>query len=184
MIGDTEAQLAGLYYHIARDAAGAVTTEDSAFKLAQYGAIAAVFSALCLEALANQLYPEGEDEELSVEEKWALLPEVFGAVEGYDRGRAPFQSFKVLLNRRNRLVHFKSEQERLSDTGQRNFIADLLKDPKEARRWIDTVEGMIRELDRLTGGRSGIPSFLGGQRYLYEVWAAAGTPVEWLSEVK
>lgn len=168
-----------LYYHIASDAALASQHESDEFRRKQFGATALVFSALCLEVFINQEYTRlsvHHQGRPSLRSKWLKFPRLLGATESFDETREPFATFLDLIHARNeRLVHFKPEGEaRLEgDATSEEYFGDLVGNPAIAARYFGCVAEMIHELHRLTEGRTDIPGFLTGQRYMSYVWASA-----------
>ena len=182
-----------LYYHIAGDACAAGLMETDEFKRKQLAATAMVFSALCLEVFINQefaAFPEtskllDEDDRLPLETKWLLLPMLLGSVGTFDKSQEPFQTFRELLRTRNqRLVHFKPAKETGGGAFDRKhgYFGDLVNNVALAKRFCACIGEMIRELNRLTAGKTDVPSFLAGDRYISRVWFDVTMPIEWRSE--
>ena len=164
-----------LYYAVAEDALHAAVKAEEEFARAQAIATVIVFSALCLEAYANQQLAGldlEEAESLSLVSKWILLPRFRGGAGRFDEGAEPFQSFKYLIKLRNsRLVHFHPgrETEAHGTSKARPYLGELLQDSSTAQRCFDTIGAMIRMLEDLAP-REGIPEFLQGSRYISRIW--------------
>ncbi len=176
-----------LYYHVAQNAVKAARGEADEFRRKQAVATAMVFSALCLEAFINQEYmihPEickvlEDGDRLPLSTKWLLLPLLLGAEATFNKGASPFQTFQELVwNRNQRLVHFKPQQE----MHQKIYFGDLVNDVTRAELYANCVGDMIRELNRISSGKTSLPPFLTGSEYLSEVWVDAVIPIEWRSE--
>lgn len=178
-----------LYYHIAFDAVRSARTEPDEFRKKQLIATALVFSALCLEAFINQEFSSHretakvieDDDHLRLESKWLMLPLLLGSKETFEKGKDPYQTFHRLVSIRNqRLVHFKPNKERrLSEQEYaREYFGELVGSTDQADKYVRCVADMIRELNRLTLGKTTIPKFLDGEKYLSTVWASATIPYE------
>lgn len=170
-----------LYYFIALDALDAAKNEKDAFKQQQLIATCLIFSALCLEVFINQEYASNaetkkidDDQHLSLETKWLMLPLLLGSSKTFDKGTYPFQTFiDVIKTRNNRLVHFKPKKE-IELSGQpvsQEYFGDLINNIELAMKYFQCIADMIKELNRLTGGKTDIPNFLNGVRYTSTVWA-------------
>lgn len=169
-----------LYFHIARDSVDAAKNESDEFRRKQLVATAIVFAAMCLEAFINQEYAvrvqelEEDFERVPLDTKWRALPLLLGATESFDRGKQPYQTFRTLVSVRNGLVHFKPAGQ-TRETGReygRAYFGDVVEDVTTAGRYVECIAEMIRELNRLTNGKTDLPNFLKGDRYLSEVWAS------------
>jgi hypothetical protein len=177
MTGGMHPHPEALYYHIAADSTAAGATEQDEFKRKQFGAIAIVFAALCLEAFINQEYERLHLElgaRTSLRTKWLSLPRRLG-LTSFDEKSEPFSSFEELIAIRNeRLVHFKPGPEtRLEGSGYEElYFGDLVGDPAVAAKYFECCGNMIRELNRITDGKTELPGFLSGQKYMSRVWAS------------
>jgi hypothetical protein len=149
-----------------------------------------VFSALCLEAYANQRLEDlslGDFESLSLEKKWRHLPRLAGVTGRFDESRMPFQGFKELVRLRNRrLVHFHPGEEILYGPVQsgRTYHSDLFQDVDVAARAVESMTGMIREYRRLAHPQEAAPDFLAGAKYTSFVVASAPAAMESLGSVR
>jgi hypothetical protein len=191
MAGGSLPRAESLYYHTALDAMELAKSETDDFKKMQKIASSLVFSALCLEAYINQQYAANgetakileENDFLKLEQKWLMLPLLLGNNETFDRSRCPFQDFRELVRIRNqRLVHFKPSRERRLD-GEEYNEADFLKlvgDVSIAEKFVKCIGEMIRELNRLTGGKTEISNFLHGSKAISSTWKT--TSVRWRGE--
>lgn len=188
------------YYHIAQDAlkiARSETAEDDESEFQREKAIvtAMVFSAFCLEAFINQEYdnhPEAkkileDNDSISLETKWLLLPLLLGAKGTFNKGARPFQVFKELIRVRNkRLVHFKPRGEtRPTPTGESQkepYWGNLVGDIKRAESYVKCIEDMVNELHKITSGKTRNSQFLSSSRYISKVWASLTCSYESLDE--
>lgn len=177
-----------LYYHIAGDACAAARSETDEFKRRQLIATTMVFSALCLEVFINQeiaAHPEiskllDESDRIPLETKWLMLPMLLASTSTFDKSKKPFQTFCELLRTRNqRLVHFKPAKESAGGTFDQKYgyFGDLVNDLSLAEAFHGCIGDMIRELNRLTSGKTDVPSFLRGERFLSRVWVDASIPI-------
>jgi hypothetical protein len=178
-----------LYYFIAYDAVQSAKVEGDEFRRKQLITTALVFCALCLETFINQEYVAHDetakiiedDEHLSLESKWLMLPLLLGASHTFDKRRKPYQSFRSLVITRNqRLVHFKplKETRRTGGTSRREYFGDLVNNLALAEQYLNSLGDMIYELRRLTKGKTSEPSFLKGDRYLSRVWTDITIPID------
>ncbi len=178
-----------LYYHVALNALHSARTETDEFRRKQLIATTLVFSALCLEAFINQEYARHsetkkiieEGQSLGLETKWLMFPLLLGQPTTFDKAAGPFQVFHNLINIRNqRLVHFKppKETQLVGEQYPKQYFGDLLNDLSLAEQCLSCAGHMIRELNRLAGGRTDVPKFLSGDKYLSTVWASAQPPYE------
>jgi hypothetical protein len=170
-----------LYYHTAATASQAAEYEGEEFRRKQLVATAMVFSALCLEAFINQEYDWAERRPLR--RRWLDLPGLLGAPSTFTETSDPFRTFAHLVEtRNNRLVHFHptGETHVSSTTPDRRYFGDLVGDVELCRRYVGCIGEMIRELHRLTGGRTSVPAFLSGEEYLSTVWSSVTVPYETL----
>jgi hypothetical protein len=181
-----------VYYAIAKDALAkdalakaeslaAATSDDASFERTKAVTTAMVFSALCLEAFINQEYfarPETKKilkkAEQSFESKWLELPHLLGSHATFDKSAMPYLAFhELVLTRNRRLVHFKPDKEQRLEGDvekiEQQYLGDLMQDFKTAERFVGCVEGMMRELARLTSGKTSIPLFLAGDKYTGQV---------------
>lgn len=180
-----------LYYHIAGDAIGCAKRESDEFGIAQYVCTAMVFSALTLEAYINQQYashPETKKldlRKLEVREKWKMLPLLLGSKTTFDTGAPPFQKFNNLINLRNEaLVHFnpigKAQQ---SGSGRKRF-STIVKDLGNAKLYFACIRDMIEHLYKLTSGKTDVPEFLNGARYISTITVDMRASIEILASSK
>lgn len=91
-------------------------------------------------------------EKISLEGKWLLLPKILGR-SGFDQGSEPFQSFSVLVNHRNKLMHFKEQKEKwkwISD-GVPSFLEKLGLSLHAAEDSLKSVRDMILMLSEIMG---------------------------------
>lgn len=177
-----------LYYSIAQSSLNAARNQTDAFAKRDHIVIAIIFSALCLEAFINQefvahLSAETADrsEQISLETKWHILPLLLGASVTFCKGSEPFQTFNELVKSRNsRLVHFKPAQEkkRTNDSPKSAQWSDLVGNLGLAEKYVACVQAMIQELNRLTNGKTSLPEFLQGQKYIHRVWKSSTVPYE------
>ena len=180
-----------LYYHIAGDAIGCAQKESDEFRWAQYVCTSMVFSALTLEAYINQQYASCPETtklvdllKLDIRAKWRMLPLLLGGPETFDSGTMPYQAFHELVCLRNQvLVHFKpvagalqpaargrrglAHKTRATDRGQqgRQPFSEIVKGRDKAKSYFECIAA-IRRLSELTAGRTDVPEFLNGARYL------------------
>lgn len=154
-------------------------SERDEFRTKQFVATAMVFSALCLEAFINQEYNWAKGHPLR--RKWLDLPDLLGASGTFTEASDPFRTFTHLVETRNtRLVHFTPAGETHDSSSSPNcrYFGDLVADVDLCRRYVGCIGEMIRELHRLTGGRTSVPVFLSGQEYLSTVWSSVTIPYE------
>jgi hypothetical protein len=81
----------------------------------------------------------------------------------------PFQKFSELVTLRNTIFHFNPAEHSFDSHPKipsRRFFSELVKDIDLARSYFDVVEKMITKLHELTGGKTELPAFLGGDQYL------------------
>jgi len=166
-----------LYYHIARDTLQAAQKDSDEFQKAQLVTTSIIFSTLCLEAFINQEYEIhkktksllDEDNRISHALKWLMLPLLLGYSKTFDKDKQPFQYFQELINIRNqRLVHFKPKKE-IRQSGKDNkkeYFGGLVKNITKAEKYFICIEKMIKELNRLTKGKTSVPKFIQGDRYI------------------
>lgn len=170
-----------LYYSIAQDALASAKNEKDKFKRKQLITSTLIFSALCFEVFINQEYAAhsetkkiDEDERLSLETKWLMLPLLLGSAKTFDKGTYPYQTFiDIIRTRNNRLVHFKPKKE-IELSGQllsQEYFGDLISNVELAIKYFQCIGDMIKELNKLTCGKTDIPNFLNGGRYTSTVWA-------------
>jgi hypothetical protein len=101
---------------------------------------------------------------LEVREKWKKLPLLLGQPQTFNIGASPYQTFSELITLRNDvLVHFKPG---LSPSSTKQPFSALVKDIERARRYHSCIGEMVRTLNKLTGGKTSVPGFLNGARYL------------------
>lgn len=173
-----------LYYHIALDTLTAAKSETDEFRTKQLVCTSLVFSALCLEAFINQQFAEHsgtanileDDDHLPLETKWLMLPLLLGASETFNKGKQPYQTFRELISLRNhRLVHFKPAKEtRISgENYKKEYFGEVIGSLNMADKYVVCVAEMIRELSRLTNGKTVIPKFLDGEKYLSTIRTSA-----------
>ena len=130
-----------------------------------------VFAAMTLEAHvtcigAGQLESCELDvfDRLSLEGKWLFLPKLVGK-PGFDRGVRPFQDFKYLINRRNRLVHMRPSDRLISVTGGERIDDFLNGQLIQAQGAVDTAEAMVKSLATRLG--SDLPLWAQGDQPTY-----------------
>lgn len=102
-----------------------------------------------------------------------MLPLLLGFSKTFDKGKYPFQTFiDVIKTRNNRLVHFKPKKEiELSgQTVSQEYFGDLINNIELAMKYFQCITDMIKELNRLTGGKTDIPNFFNGVRYSSTIW--------------
>jgi hypothetical protein len=174
-----------LYYHIAGDAIESAAKETDEFRLAEHVCTAIVFSALTLEAYINQEYAtHTETETLDVErmalrEKWRSLPLRLGQPQTFNERASPYETFSELITLRNKvLVHFKPGSP--PSSAKQQFSA-LVKDLDRAKRYRSCIGDLIRTLNKLTGGKTDVPAFLNGARYLARITVSIPGAVEFLA---
>ena len=181
MSGGSQPHPESLYYHIAGDSLASAENETDRFRKMQYIATSLVFSALCLEIFINDAFHQQamtnsaltDFERLPLKEKWLLLPLISGASKTFDIGSEPFQTFSALIKlRNNRLVHFKPRDE--IDTGEKPLkkrnLNEIFCDMGLAKKHYENIAMMIAELNRLTNGKTALPGFLTGSKYIASVW--------------
>lgn len=179
-----------LYYHIAVESMAEAQVVKEPWLRAQAIARTLVFSALCLEAYANQrLYDLGlgDHESASLENKWRNLPRLAGATSQFDESRMPFQGFKELVQLRNRrLVHFHPKEEIINGVARpaRAYHSDLFQDVDLATRAVGSMTDMIKEYRRMTQPHEAAPDFLAGAKYTSFVVASASVAVESLGSIR
>lgn len=179
-----------LYYHIAIDSLAQAQATDDRWLRAQAVAKTLVFSALCLEAYANQRLEDlgfGDRESLPLQKKWRNLPRLAGVTGRFDEGQMPFKGFKELVGLRNRrLVHFHPNEEILHGAAHpsRTYHSDLFQDINLAVRAVRSMAEMIKEYRRIARPREEAPDFLAGAKYTSFVTASASVPVESLGSVR
>jgi hypothetical protein len=173
-----------LYYHVAQSAVKAAKNEGDEFRRKQAVVTAMVFSALCLEAFINQEYashteivlPPRELDRFPLRGKWSRLPGLLGSTGTFDEAVEPFRTFQDLVRTRNqRLVHFKPTEDLRRDP----YFGDLVNDVSRAEAYVTCMGDMIRELNRLTSGKTSLPPFLTGSEYLSRISRAWTIPIEW-----
>ncbi len=178
-----------LCYHITLDALESAKAENDEFRKKQLIVTALVFSALCLEAFINQEYashPETakileDNDYLPLETKWLMLPLLLGSHQTFNKGATPFQTFHKLVRIRNqRLVHFKpAKEKRLSgEEYDEEYFGELVGNVDLTEKYVKCVGDMIRKLNQLTGGKTDVPKFLEGVKYLSSVWASVTAQFE------
>ena len=178
-----------LYFHIASASLARTQSTSDRWIRAQAVATTLVFSALCLEAYANQRLEDlglGDFESLSLETKWRNLPRLAGSHAHFDEGRMPFQGFRELVKlRNNRLVHFHPDKEILRgfERGKGTYHADIFQDVGLAERAVATVIGMITEFRAMANIHEPAPDFLSGSKYTSYVVASRTVPIESLQSV-
>jgi hypothetical protein len=179
MVGERHPNVADLYYHTAGDAMAEAKKEIDNFEKAERISTCMVFSALCLEAYINETFHKfletrkiiENDNTMSCETKWLMLPLLLGAKNTFSKDKEPFQTFKELLKTRNqRLVHCKphSETETTEKPLKSIFFSELVTNVSLAEKYWKCVSEMIFELNRLTS-KTEIPAFIKGDRYLSTV---------------
>jgi hypothetical protein len=179
-----------LYYHIAVDSLVQAQTTDDRWLRAQAVAQTLVFSALCLEAYANQRLEDlglGDCESLPLEKKWRNLPRLAGATGRFDESQMPFRGFKELVGLRNRrLVHFHPNEEILHGSARpsRTYHSDLFQDIDLAARSVRSMTEMIKEYRRIAKPNEEAPDFLAGAKYTSFVTASASVAMESLASVR
>jgi len=173
-----------LYYHIAVDALQSAKTEKDEFRRKQCVTTALVFAALCLESFINQEYFSHsetakvlqENDRFPIESKWLMLPLLLGSNQTFDKGKHPYSIFQELVStRNNRLVHFKPNKEKVisSEKFGKEYFGELAGNVNLAKKYVKYVGDMIVELNRLTHGKTNVPLFFEGQKYMSRVWSSA-----------
>lgn len=140
---------------------------------------------MCLEAFANEQCHVssnecGEFERLSAKAKWQWLARNLGDGKSFSEHSPPFSDFGDLVELRNqRLVHFKpwKEERWLGRDYENAAFLDVATDVELAGRALSVVPAMIRELHRITNGRTEIPQYLDGVRFVANVWSSVTTSV-------
>lgn len=187
--GYTRPHPEALYYHVAVDSLAHAQTTDDRWSRAQSVAKALVFSALCLEAYANQRLEDlglGDCESLPLEKKWRTLPQLAGASDRFDESQMPFQGFRELVGLRNRrLAHFHPNEEILRGAARpgRTYHSDLFQDIELAARAVLSVTEMIKEYRRIAHPSEEAPDFLAGAKYTSVVVASATSALESLASI-
>ncbi len=121
------------------DIAKAAADEASRTPGKRHSLVAALFAAASLEAFINEVldvpvpHPVAKrspsenaafvrmgkralDERWRIDTKYDML-KIFCTGEPFDRGQEPFQSFKMLIDLRNAIVHARAEEARLQSDG-------------------------------------------------------------------
>ena len=174
---------AALYYHIAGDAIECAVKETDEFRLAEYVCTAMVFSALTLEAYINQQYAAHNEtakidlRRFEVREKWKMLPLLLGSKKTFDPGTMPFQTLHELISLRDTLVHFTRTTISGGRKPKENFSV-VVKDIGRAKTCFACIPAMIHALKDLTSGKTDVPDFLHGARYLSTIFVDASISLE------
>jgi hypothetical protein len=144
---------------------------------------AITFTAMCLEAYINECYALllpvlfDEVERFQHQSKWMMLPRLLGANHTFDKDARPYQTFAELIStRNNRLVHFKlpSETPGTPPLGKvRQPFNNLIEDIALTEKFVNSVGAMIQKLYELTGGKTHIPKYLSGAKYIVSVRSLA-----------
>lgn len=188
--GYTRPHPEALYYHIALDSLARAQAIDDRWLRAQAIAQALIFSALCLEAYANQRLEDlglGHYESLPLEKKWRRLPRLAGASGRFNESQMPFKGFKELVGLRNRrLVHFHPNEEILHGAAQpgRIYHSDIFQDIDLAARAVESMTDMIKEYRRIARPNEQAPDFLAGAKYTSFVAASSTVALEWVASVE
>jgi hypothetical protein len=184
--GYTRPHPEALYYHIAVDSLARARATDDRWLRAQSVAQVLVFSALCLEAYANQRLEDlglGDCESLPLEKKWRSLPRLAGAT-GFNESQMPFQGFKELVGLRNRrLVHFHPNEEILHGVARpgRTYHSDIFQDVDLAARAVQSMTDMIKEYRRIASPNEQAPDFVAGAKYTSFVASSTTVAMEWVA---
>lgn len=111
----------------------------------------------CLEAHINIKaepfltgYSFDEFDKLSISGKWLFYPKLIGT-SSFDPGAEPFQSFRILTKTRNALVHYKEKREGWKGYQVPEFMDALGFTKGDARRSLQTTQGMIVALAKMEG---------------------------------
>jgi len=195
MIGGSEFLPLSVLYHSAKIALqksedlGARPARDNTLEFEMKAArlYAIAFAAICSEAYINEEYTKHdatralftEIEKVDARVKWLMLPRLLGHTS-FDRGAQPFQTYDELVKvRNNHLFHLKPAASGAGASGGNvPRLPDITENPLLARRYVECVGDMIRELSRLTTGEVQVPDFLSGPPATRRVWASAATPFE------
>lgn len=167
-----------LYYHIAGDAITQAEREGEEFRRAQLICTSVIFSALTLEAYINQQYDINveirklDPDKWEIRLKWLALPLLLGCKKTFDKGSYPYQTFDEMIDLRNKLVHFKPTLPYKDVENPSQAFAVIVKDASKARLYFECIPQMIKQLNKLTLGRTEIPrtDFLEGARYIASIY--------------
>jgi len=119
---------------------------------------AVIIAVAALEAFINDAargLPSWSDEEdkVSIEKKWIVVPERLAGGRTFDKGQQPYQDFHKLVALRNRLVHPSPREDFFS--GEFSLVAAMLPSSKldvgtnDGRKACATARRMILEFCRL-----------------------------------
>lgn len=115
---------------------------------------------LCAAALESHINSRAQEllegrlrhgfDETNLEFKWLSLPRLLGNV-GFEPGKEPFQSFHVLVQFRNRLMHYKERREEWVDPGVPTFLENLGLTRELADKSLRATAAMVSELAKQLG---------------------------------
>ena len=134
-------------YNSAKDDSGLIRKLDEIY---QERTSAIIVGQACLEAFINdkgfEHFPklwELIEEKLSLINKWKLYLILMGKSDIYDFGREPYQSLKLLIKKRNDLIHFKPKYEKVIRKG--NKATTNLEKILE-KEFVDNLPNRIKQL--------------------------------------
>jgi len=135
----------------------------------------AITHILCVAALeshinigAAELLPENALPNFlnrPIRNKWLDLLKELGKA-GFDRNVQPYKGFDTLINLRNKLVHYRPQEELWrSETGVPDYVSELGLTKEAAAGSLETVKAMITALAEKIGQE--IPAWISGKSRNY-----------------
>jgi hypothetical protein len=117
-------------------------------------AIVHLLCANCLEATINGLGKDvlsgsmlDEFDKLSLAGKWLFLPKIC-ALNGFDPGKEPFQSFSRMVKFRNSLTHYRPKKEGGFTYVVPTFLASLGLTIEDAETSVKTTRRMVGDIHK------------------------------------